>query len=541
MALNFRISYPNDANYETKLERIDLDNEMTLDMEKGKGFFIKEPPPINKALSRTDSIYSERFMKTIQDPDAFSDRYSCHCGFTQGRNYKDMICPNCKTKVRFVGDDFEIFGYIVIKDEYHIIHPNMYRILESYFGKNNFEAMLEPEIELDENGIAVTRNEEFIRRKLMKKRNGKKPPKIDTTYAYIGMMEFYNKFDEILEYFHAKKKNDKKEYYDDIIENRNLIFTHSIPVYTTGLRPFKVEGERFTFEGTNTLFNIMAKLAADINNDTFLMYKNVGYRNSLLYRLQDQYNTLYKEIEKILSGKKGALRNLIGRRCGFTSRSIIVPDPKLRSDEVKLSFHTLLELFQQTIINILVRTYNIGYADAYMRFFYAQLVPDPRIKEILENLIKTSGGIPVLVNRNPTINYGSIMALRCVGISEGYNNYTMAMPLRILAPFEADFDGDCLTIMHVPNKEFWETTMECFNPRNSMMISHNDGKFNSKLNVFKDTILNANAMINISRDNYSSEQLDKIKAVKTKWAMIEQQRTLDEIANSARKEDTENE
>ena len=38
--------------------------------------------------------------------------------------------------------------------------------------------------------------------------------------------------------------------YDDIRENRSIIFTHSIPVYTTQLRIAKVENKRFTFEST---------------------------------------------------------------------------------------------------------------------------------------------------------------------------------------------------------------------------------------------------------------------------------------------------
>ena len=39
------------------------------------------------------------------------------------------------------------------------------------------------------------------------------------------------------------------------------------------------------------------------------------------------------------------------------------------------------------------------------------------------------------VNITPTINYGSIMALRCVGIND---DYVMSMPLQILSPFAAD-------------------------------------------------------------------------------------------------------
>ena len=45
------------------------------------------------------------------------------------------------------------------------------------------------------------------------------------------------------------------------------------------------------------------------------------------------------------------------------------------------------------------------------------------------------------VKATPTINYGSIMFMRCVGIN---NNYTMSVPLQILKPLGGDFDGENL-------------------------------------------------------------------------------------------------
>lgn len=516
MEVNIKLTYPRGENYETYLERINLDEEMVKDMESGKGFFIKEPPPINKALARTDSIYSEKFGKTLQDPDSFADRYSCICGETQGRDYKNTICPNCHTVVRFVGDDLSIFGYINIKEPYAIIHPNLFHSLASFIGKSAFESIIEPVADLDENGNLI--NKHSIAAKQYKKRYyAKKSTRVDDTYAGIGIIGLQEKFDEIMEYFKNKnKRNAKKmEYYTDIMKNREKIFIHNIPVYSTCLRPFKVEGERFTFEGTNPLFNILAKLASSVNKDNLEVYKTLMYRNTLLYQMQTKYNELYDEIKDICASKKGTIRSLIGGRCGFTSRAIIVPNPNLRIDEVTVPYYTLVELMQQTIINILVKVYDMGYADAYMKFYKAQLNPDQRIRDIIENIIKTTG-VNVLINRNPTISYGSIMAMRVVGISEGY---VMGMPLQILSTMAADFDGDCLNIVYIPNKEFWETAMESFNPRNAMMISHNDGKFNNMVNVFKDILINANGLINLSRNTYSHDDLQSIRDIKAKYGI----------------------
>ena len=53
--------------------------------------------------------------------------------------------------------------------------------------------------------------------------------------------------------------------------------------------------------------------------------------------------------------------------------------------------------------------------------------------------IKELHRVATYVNITPTINYGSIMFMRCVGIND---DYTMSVPLQILKPLGADFDGE---------------------------------------------------------------------------------------------------
>ena len=51
-----------------------------------------------------------------------------------------------------------------------------------------------------------------------------------------------------------------------------------------------------------------------------------------------------------------------------------------------------------------------------------------------------------------------------------------------------------------------------------MIISNNDGRFNNDFNIFKDVLININGLVGLSRDKYSAQQLDRIKAVKAKYA-----------------------
>lgn len=98
--------------------------------------------------------------------------------------------------------------------------------------------------------------------------------------------------------------------------------------------------------------------------------------------------------------------------------------------------------------------------------------------------------------------------MRCVGIND---EFVMSMPVQVLKGLAADFDGDCLNILYVPNQKFVDVAMDIFNPRNRMVISPNDGKFNNQMNVNKDILINTNSLISLGRDSYTEEELEMIR------------------------------
>ena len=118
-------------------------------------------------------------------------------------------------------------------------------------------------------------------------------------------MDFYTRFDEIMEFYRLKKPG-KKDYYDSIMEDKSKVFIQSIPVFTIHLRPSRLDNGVFHFEGTNALYNIIANIASRINDDKTQMNKAKKPKNQLLFELQMKYKELYGEITKIISGKKGS-------------------------------------------------------------------------------------------------------------------------------------------------------------------------------------------------------------------------------------------
>jgi DNA-directed RNA polymerase beta' subunit len=227
------------------------------------------------------------------------------------------------------------------------------------------------------------------------------------------------------------------------MKNKDIIFCQSIPVFTTHLRPYDAsEKKNFKFEGTNGMYSMMSRLVAQINNDSLKIFRKKKEKNQLLYDLQMKFGELNNEIDNILSGKKGNVRQLTGGRYNFSSRNVIVQNPNLRIDQVTLPYKCLVELLQQQIVNVLQKSYNMSYNDAYSIWYKANIEKDELVVQIINGLIFANPyGLPIIINRNPTIARGGILQMFCIAMTD---TFTMGIPLQILKLLAADFDGDKL-------------------------------------------------------------------------------------------------
>lgn len=515
--LNITHSYPvnDDYYYTTELERLNLDKTKVEYIYRGDGFIISEPQSIKKDIKDANGIFSPRFGQGLSDVNPYIDRYSCECGNLKSSINFNQKCPLCNTRVKYVGDNYKTTGWIQLL-EYHIIHPNLYSAIEYFFGPSNGTND-------KDNRHINTKLFNIIKYAVQADQDGKliieKPENLpnDQPFYGIGMIEFYERFDEIMEFYRAKYPK-KEEYYQNIMQNRDKVFIQSIPVITTHLRPFDVKNDfknqTLYFEPINGMYNMMNNLAAKVNKSVTAMDRKKKPKNNLLFDLQMEYQKLYDEVINILSGKKGQLRQLTGGRFNFSSRSVIAQDPSLRIDQVKLPYAALTIMLQQKIINILGRMYHISPSEAYNMWYRSQSQYDPKIADIIMSIIKSRPeGLPVIINRNPTIAYGSILQCFCVGIND---NFTMSISLQVLRPMAADFDGDVLNIIEIINEAFFQSCYNIFNPRNAMYISHDNGLFNIDVCIERDSVINANTLMNLGRKNYTEKQLRKIHRLKKK-------------------------
>ena len=427
------LSYPNSDKFEyvTEIHRINFDEERKNDFNLGRGIKIEKPQGVKKDVKDPNSIYSPEFGPTFDDANSYGSRHSCQCGYTKTQQNEGTKCPICGTTVVRKDDDFTKCGWIILENDW-VIHAGLYKSIEFFIGKTQLTNILDVKDEKDENGfsIKVEREEE------------------DKYYDY-GMIGFREHFDEIMD-FYLKLNPNKKEYYDDIMSDRDKVFTHSIPVFTTLLRPYHLNGDKFAFQDTNKYFNMMAMLGAILNyKDAVRARRAKKTRNQLLYNIQCNIMEIYDEVIKIMSSKKGIIRSLYGGKFNFSCRAVIVPNWTLRTDQIKLPFKTLVKLLEHSIINILHNTYGMAMHTAKAVFDKAYTDYDERVWKIVNYLIKANNnGIPFLINRNPTLSYGSILQMFCIGISgNDPENYTMEIPLLILPLLNADFDGDLKSVL----------------------------------------------------------------------------------------------
>ena len=226
--LSIRLTYPYSDTYEyqTRLSRINLDEEQILDFRRGTGFAIVSNKNIKTDLKNQSGIFSNRFGSTIADVDSFNGKYRCRCGYTKGSIMHGETCPVCGNIVKFYDDDVSIFGWLLMKKKYFIIHPNIYRALEGFIGVQRLARIIEPDVQVNSDGKIISVGNPNVKK--------------DEPFRGIGMFLFKERYQEILDYYLAKFPA-KKSFYDDLISNKNITFIHAIPVFSSLLRPSVLE------------------------------------------------------------------------------------------------------------------------------------------------------------------------------------------------------------------------------------------------------------------------------------------------------------
>lgn len=130
-------------------------------------------------------------------------------------------------------------------------------------------------------------------------------------------------------------------------------------------------------------------------------------------------------------------KDVLRRTQNLVGRGTIIPEPKLGVDEVGLPEEMAWEIFRPFAVRELV---GLGHSPNDARDMIEKRTPAARAA--LEAAMQ---GRPVLLNRAPSLHKFSIMAFQ-PKITDGH---AIKIPPLVIKGFNADFDGDTMTV-HVP-------------------------------------------------------------------------------------------
>lgn len=215
--------------------------------------------------------------------------------------------------------------------------------------------------------------------------------------------------------------------------------------------------------------------------------------NAVLWRIQERANEIFDHVLHVLSGKGGYLRgDLLGVRINFSARCVITPlGPGHEQDEVEVPYLAFLELYRFQLTNLLARMHGVSLARANELWHEAQTKFDRSMYAAMKELIKRGSpdgrGLPALINRNPTIAFGSILQVRIVDVKKSVSDYTMSVHNGILRLMGGDYDGDVLALIPLLDEDL-AMALKIYDPR-LMMISRDGPQVNRAVNLDKDHVL----------------------------------------------------
>jgi DNA-directed RNA polymerase II subunit RPB1 len=305
---------------------------------------------------------------------------------------------------------------------------------------------------------------------------------------------------------------------------RNLVLT-VLPVLPPRSRPFLVTDGIICDDDLTITYGEILKLNNNLGSENLSESRKNKYTQSLIFRIKTLFDNTQgkakhtnsrpmKGLKERFGGKDGQIRNnLMGKRVDFSARTVIGPDPTLRLNEIAvppyiadiLSYpeyvnHFNLKELQQLVwddgANVVERDsvkFLLKYAlegDKRYRFFI-------RVGDIVHR--KLRDGDRVLLNRQPTLHKGSMLAKRIIR-REGK---TIRMNLATTSTFNADFDGDEMNI-YTASSELSKAELELLSATEHNMIGAQASK--PVTSIVQDALLSCFLMtrdkVELSREDF---------------------------------------
>lgn len=403
---------------------IDLDKEF---FNTPSAKIINHDTLVSKQLSQeyAEAIYSNCDVELGFVP-------TCKCGALRGVSKEGLTCHLCGTvcSSQFV-NALSHQAWVGIPDSMApVLHPVWYIVL------SNWSAIGRRKISVID--IILNPEEEF-------------PEELEKYFDKTkrGFQYFYDHADEILDaLFYKYPKTAKKANVDMLIEfrkhYRHLMFTRHLPILHNSLHPLKGNGGTLYYADKSSK-EILAAII-DLSAETFREHATSVNNRKSDKVVFDIYKTIIAYylslVTNKLGGKVGILRkHNFGSRIHFSFRTVVSPQGLPHPmDEVILPWSIMVQNLKWVILNYLQHRYYMSMSDALNVFMQALTKYDERVDKCIQTYIDECPDhkISILLGRNPTLAYGSIMLLYVRHYKKDPSDETIAINASICKPANID-------------------------------------------------------------------------------------------------------
>lgn len=385
---------------------------------------------------RIESLTTSVFRQT----DVYSNEPQCECGTTTGGYNKGVVCPVCRQPVTELFSK-ELMPRVWLRNPAGVsllINPLMWTMLSKEFTISGF------------NVIEWLCNTDYVP-------PGSVPADVLEQIRLLGIQRGYNyfvdNFDHVLPALwsigvFAKKKDPNLAKL--IADQREAIFSEYLPLPNkamliredTNVGPFIDRMLRSIIDAIQMIRSI------DTNTAQFSLRQRENRTVKTIVQLAAFYFDSYHQV---FAKKAGLIRrNIAGQRCFWSARAVITSNTKPHVyDELELPWGQAVTLLTVHLKNKLMRLgFNPNEAAAFLYHHTSEYnaLLDSLMQMIIEETPNQRGLYCIFV-RNPSLSRGSTQRFRITKIKTDPNDQTISLPILSVKAFNADFDGDQMSLM----------------------------------------------------------------------------------------------
>jgi hypothetical protein len=279
-----------------------------------------------------------------------------------------------------------------------------------------------------------------------------------------GINHFYKNFDQIIELLFNTQviaggnRHQREELWQFIQCNRHKIFAKRLPVPSRmGFVAERTVTGTFADKTMKPMLDAIRTISSAVHSQTPLDIRKLQSRTMLANDLVATYSQDF--MAATLTSKRGWLRkHVYGNPLFFTFRGVISSmSERHEYDELHVPWGICMSTYSKHLENKLYKTAinergrpftpneAIGLIESHTLRYH------PVLHSLFNELIEESPhkGLPVLFNRNPSLDRGSIQEFFITKVIEDPEINAIAMSVLCLKAPNADFDGDALNGMAI--------------------------------------------------------------------------------------------